>query len=185
MHRKNRKTLHRTLLRVERGVQHLFGNRKGVSVVISTVVLSAGVLALGIAVLYWAYSWGSIANLQYSKSVANSSYAVSERLGFEYISYSSTGNVLTVNVINWGNANNLTIIRVFVWDSYHTDMAAGSPSQFTYITNGSLIQNNYLNMGEEGRFTVVVQSPLQDGHYYNIRVVTGRGRNFDGSFVVP
>jgi len=190
MPKRNRKTkIPKIRLNAERGIRGLLGSKKAVSVVVSTVVLSAGVLALGIAVLYWAYSWGNIANLQYSKAVAASSYAVSERVGFEYISYSSSGNTnnLTVNIINWGRANNLNISHVYIWDSFHNFVGTGAytPSQLTNITSGSPIPNNLLNIGDEGSFRVTWLSNTLPNGYYNIRIVTGRGRNFDSSFVVP
>ena len=173
-------------LNAGRKIRRLLNNKKALSTVVSTVVLTAGVLALGIAVLYWAYSWGNIANLQYSREVADSSHAVSERVGFEYISYSGQSSTLTVSIINWGRANNLTISTVHVWDSFHNYVGTGAytPSQLTNITNGSPIPNNLLNIGDEGSFTVVFPETLENG-YYNIRLVTGRGRNFDGSFIVP
>jgi len=187
MPRRKRKTLFLKIrLNAERTIRGLLSSKKAVSVVVSTVVLTAGVLALGIAVLYWAYSWGNLANLEYSRAVADSSHAVSERIGFEYISFSSANNQLTVNIINWGRANNLSISLVYIWDSFHNYVGTGAyfPSQLTNLTTGSPIPDNSLNMGDEGGFTVRIPNSLPNG-YYNIRIVTGRGRNFDSSFIVP
>jgi hypothetical protein len=75
-HKKTKNLFSRLQLGFRRRIHGFLGSRKAVSVVVSTVVLSAGVLALGIAVLYWAYSWGNLANLQYSKTIATNSYAV-------------------------------------------------------------------------------------------------------------
>src|SRR3989304_3060361 len=106
MPRRKRKTLFLKIrLNAERTIRGLLSSKKAVSVVVSTVVLTAGVLALGIAVLYWAYSWGNLDKLEYSRAVAGSSHAVSERRGLEYISFSRANNQLTVNIINWGRAN--------------------------------------------------------------------------------
>lgn len=182
-----RRKTHEAVIRfVRRRRRGFFGSKKAVSVVVSTVVLTAGVLALGIAVLYWAYSWGNIANLEYSRTVAESSHAVAERVGFEYISYSSTNNILTVNIINWGRADNLSIRIVYLWDSFHNSIGTGAytPSLLTNITDGSPITDNILNIGDEGTFTTTLFDPLPSG-YYNIRIVTGRGRNFDTSFIIP
>src|SRR5512137_2461011 len=90
----------------ERSAKSFLLNKKAASVVVSTLILTAGVLAMGIAILYWASSWGSIATRTYSTAEGNSAKAIQERLGFEYIDYRS--NVLTVNVINWGTSANLT-----------------------------------------------------------------------------
>jgi hypothetical protein len=169
----------------KRGIGRFSGNKKAVSVVLSTVVLSAGVLALGIAVLYWAYSWGHLANLSYSRTVATNSYAVAERIGFEYVSYSTSNRILTINIINCGAANNLNISSVHVTDSMRNPVGTGAypPSSLTNMTTGAQIADNSLDMGEEGKFTITFSTPLPNG-YYNIRVVTGRGRNFDSSFIV-
>jgi hypothetical protein len=185
-HKKTKNLFSRLQLGFRRRIHGFLGSRKAVSVVVSTVVLSAGVLALGIAVLYWAYSWGNLANLQYSKTVATNSYAVAERIGFEYISYSSSSRMLTVNIINCGGANNLNISLVHLTDIFHNYVGTGAyaPSSLTNITSGSPVLDNDLDIGEEGRFTVNLSGPLPDG-YYNIRIVTGRGRNFDSSFVTP
>lgn len=165
---------------------HFLGNRKAVSVVVSTVVLSAGVLALGIAVLYWAFSWGNIASLQYSRAVAANSHAVAERVGFEYITYSRSNNLITVNLINCGGAHDLNISAVYLWDNYRNYIGTGAytPSNLTSITTGQPIPDNALDISQEGRFTVTLSQPLPDG-FYNIRIVTGRGRNFDTAFIVP
>ena len=187
MPRRNTKSmLSKFRLFSRRRIPDFLGNRRAVSVVVSTVVLSAGVLALGIAVLYWAFSMGNLSSLQYSRTIATNSYAASERIGFEYISYSSSGNRLTVNIINWGGAPNLNISLVHITDSFHNYVGTGAytPSTLTNITTGSPIQDNDLDIGEEGRFTITLSDPLPSG-YYNIRLVTGRGRTFDSSFITP
>ena len=37
-----------------------FLNKRAVSVALSTMIITAGVIAAGIAVLYWAYSWETL-----------------------------------------------------------------------------------------------------------------------------
>lgn len=161
----------------------LLFDKRGISVALTTMVITAGVLAAGIAVLYWTYSWGNVANHQYSQTVTNSQDAIGENLAFEYTTYSNNNNQLTIYIINCGISNNVQIARVYIWDQNHqligTFPPAGSISVLMNITTGQPISGNSLNKTHDGYFTVNVN--LVSG-YYAFRVVTERGRNFDGSF---
>ena len=165
---------------VARLVSSLFFNKRAVSVALSTMIITAGVVAMGIAVLYWAYSVGNLANKQYSDTVAVGSNAVVERIAFEYIACS--GSEVTVNMINWGKANNVSVARVYIWDSAHELVGSSGSIVLMDITTNTPISGNTLNTGDEGYFIVKVTPPLHSNSYYSIRVVTERGRNFDGSF---
>ncbi len=166
---------------------HLIFNKRAVSVALSTMIITAGVIAMGIAVLYWSYSWGNMAKRQYGETVSAGSVAIEERLSFEYIAYSAPESNLTVNVLNWGKANNLSIVRVYLWDKLNNPVGTFPDSNYNIvlmnITTGAPIPTNSLNAREEGYFNLTVS--LDSNSYYNIRVVTDRGRNFDGSFSTP
>ncbi len=167
-------------------VSRLLFNKRAVSVALSTMIITAGVIAMGIAVLYWAYSWGKVANMQYSDSVTAGSNAIEERIAFEYIAYSSSNAEVRVNMINWGKANNVSIARVYIWDSAHEPIGSYNGIVLTNITTNAPISGNTLNPGDEGYFSVkVTLPPHSEPYYYSIRVVTERGRNFDGSFATP
>lgn len=166
--------------RLHRKIRSLLFDKRAISVTLSTLILSAGVIAFGITVLYWATSWGNVANQQYSATVANSQDAIGERLAFEYTTYS--GNNLTVYLINNGMSNNVSIARVYIWDSSSQLKGTFTPSGLMNITKpNNAIPGNSLDKGEDGYFTITVNPPLISG-YYTFRVVTERGRNFDGSF---
>jgi len=172
----------------QKRIHRLLANRKAASVALSTMILTAGVLAMGIAVLYWASSWGRIASHEYSKTVTNDSTAIMERISYEYISYSSASYTLKVNVINWGKADNVSINRVYIWDSLRNLVGASSytPTQLLNVSNSSPIPGNNLNVGCEGYFTIQLPGALgAPAQTYSIRIVTERGRNFDGTFVAP
>ena len=158
----------------------LLFSKRAVSVALSTMIITAGVVAMGIAVLYWTYGVGNLANKQYSDSVTVGSNAVVERLTFEYIAYS--GSEVTVNMLNWGKANNVSIARVYIYDNAHNVVSSSNNIELLNITSKEPIQYNMLNAGDEGYFTIGPISQLQSSSYYTIRVVTERGRNFDGSF---
>jgi hypothetical protein len=149
------------------------------------MIITAGVIAAGIAVLYWATSWGNIANDQYASTVANSQSAVQENLGFEYIAYS--GGQLTIYLINCGISNNVTLVRAYLWDSFHQLIGTYAVQTIYNITDNLPLQRpahltNSLNIGDEGYFRLSSLSLNTTGAYYTLRVVTGSGRNFDGSF---
>jgi hypothetical protein len=180
--KKSRKTQVRCLeIYAKRKVQRLLLNKKAASVVLSTVVLTAGVIAMGIAVLYWTQSMGKIGNLEYSKSTKASISALEERIGFEYISYSS--NTVTANIINWGKADNISIARVYVLNTSYSHVAVSNNVALKNITNNNYISGNILRLGCEGYFTIT--TTLVSNSMYYVRIVTDRGRNFDGSFATP
>jgi hypothetical protein len=166
-----------------KSLKKLFRDKRAMSVAISTLIITAGVIAMGIAVLYWTYSWGNIANKQYMENTQAGSSAMEERIGFEYIAYNSTSEELTVNMINWGKSNNLSIARVYIWDSSHSSVGSYSETNVLLkdlATAHTPIAGDTLNSGEEG--CVIFPVSLNSTSYYTIRVVTDRGRNFDSSF---
>jgi cbb3-type cytochrome oxidase subunit 3 len=156
----------------------LLSDKRGISVALTTMIITAGVIAFGIAVLYWAYGWGNVANQQYSATVANSQDAIGERLAFEYTTYS--GNQLKVYLINNGMSNNVSIARVYIWDNSHQPIGTFTPSLMNISLPNTPIKS--LNIGDEGYFTI--NAPGLSG-YCSFRVVTERGRNFDGTFSAP
>ena len=85
MRRKSRTYISTFEMQAKREMRSLLLNKKAASVVLSTVILTAGVIAMSIAVLYWTYSMGKIGNIEYSKNTAASSSAIEEKIGFEVI----------------------------------------------------------------------------------------------------
>ena len=170
--------------KAKRLVKNLASDKRAISVALTTMIITAGVIAAGIAVLYWATSWGNVANEQYSATVANSQSAIEERLAFEYTTYYA--GQLTVYLINNGMSNNVSIARVYIWDSSSQLIGTYTPDTpgLRDIASGAAIPGNSLDKGEEAYFTVAVSPSLTSG-YYTFRVVTERGRNFDGSFSTP
>jgi hypothetical protein len=171
-------------LRMKRQFLGLVRNKKAVSVVVSTVILTAGVIAMSIAVLYWTYGMGKISHIEYSKSTNSSMSALNERIGFEYVSY--TGTTLTVNIINCGRTDNVNVTRIYVMNSGYHDVAVSSGQGVTlyYIDSpATRVSGNHLDIGNEGQVSMTGLS-LTSGFYY-LRITTGRGRNFDTSFAVP
>ena len=181
---KNRRTHNSNLqLRAKRALHHLLYNKKAASVVVSTVVLTAGVLAMSIAVLYWTYSMGKITNIEYKENTSANSNAVEERIGFEQISGSN--HSVTVYAINWGKADNISIAHVLVLDSSYNYV--GSNMSNVRLRNidapNNFISGNHLRIGADGYFNASLSAQLTPDTIYYVRIVTARGRNFDGSFI--
>ncbi len=159
-------------------------NKKAVSAVVGTVVLTAGVLGMGIAILYWVYSWGNIATIQMTKTEGNNSRALQERLGFEYIDYSRSTNTLTVNIINWGNSNNVTVANFYIYDNAHRYIGDYALPTLRYISNRTVVPFG-LPISGEAYFQITPTPALAPSTFYYIRIVTDRGRTFDSSFATP
>jgi hypothetical protein len=186
MNTKNTRTHASNLQRsAKRKIHSLLFNKKAASVVISTVILTAGVIAMSIAVLYWTYSMGKITNIEYEKNTAANSNAIEERIGYEHISGSN--NNLTVYIINWGKADNIRIAHVLILDNSYRYVGSNmSNIRLKNIDNPSgtsYISGNHLRIGADGFFTTSLSTQLTPNMIYYVRIVTTRGRNFDGSFI--
>lgn len=173
-HRKNRKFKPTKLIR------GLLFDKRAVSVALTTMMITGGVLAAGIFVLYWAYSWGNVANNQYFLTVSNAQNSTQENLSFEYLS--TANNQLTIYVINSGLCDDMNFSRLYIWNDANQLIGYYNNTQFQFfdINNGTPITS--LNKGDEGK--LVVPSVTFGSGYYTIRAVTGRGRNFDTTFSV-
>jgi hypothetical protein len=146
------------------------------------MILTAGVVVAGVAILYWAYSWGAVANHEYSNAVDSSSNAIGERIAFEYITYSNLApQNLTVYIINCGQTNNVSIARVYISNSTWVGTTLPSPTLMSTANPNQTLLG--LDMTDEGFFNVT--TTLGSGSYYTIHLVTQRGRNFDGVFSTP
>jgi hypothetical protein len=184
---KTRRTCLRRRMRLPKMLMRLLFDKKAVSVAVSTMIITAGVVAMGITVLYWTYSWGNIANKQYMDNMQSGSNALGERIAFEYISYS--GSDLTVNMINWGKTNNVTIARVYIYDGSHEAIGtySGNDTALRDIGTHNEIAEKGLNVGKDGCIIINLGSALNsysNSTIFTIQVVTERGRNFEGSFAI-
>jgi len=162
-------------------IRNLLFGKRAISVALTTMIITAGVIAAGIAVLYWAYSWGNIANSQYASTVGNNQNSIEESIAFEFVNYSSANNQLTVYVINSGLSNGVTLDRLYLWNSTNQPIGSYNIGQLYRISDGTAISMNSLNKGDEAYFTITPSPKLSSG-YYTLRIVTGSGRNFDDSF---
>lgn len=162
--------------RLTRKVRRLFFNRHAVNVIISNLIMAGAVVALGFAVLSWTYSWSSVYNTEYANLIEANSDRIKEKLVFEYIFYNASENGLTVYLINCGKSDDVSLANVYLSNS---SWFQSFPDIELRFLNGTLTES--LDIGEEGYFQLSVS--LVANTSYSIRIVTGRGRCFDATFI--
>jgi len=160
-------------------------NKRGLSPIFATLILATIVIIFGSAAYYYASNVATTATNQYSSSVTSSQQAISERVGFENIVYSS--GKLTVSIINCGSASNLKLNSLFLYDKTNNIIGVYSVSgsgQISVLTKigGGIIPNNNLNVGNEGSFVVTLGISLTSGSTYSIHLITQSGSAFDCAF---
>lgn len=146
------------------------------NVIISTVLLTATVMALGAGVLIWANSKISIANTEYSDVLEANAAAIKEKLVVEYVFHNTSQNELIVFLMNCGKSNNVSLASVYLSNDSWIQLFPDVELRFL---NGSVTQS--LDVQEEGYFRV--SAGIAANKSYSIRIVTGRGRIFDSTFI--
>ncbi len=150
----------------------LFKNRRGVSAVISNLILIAAVIAVGFTVLVWSQTQSSNYTNMYGNAINSDTNQLRERLAFEYIHYDSTG--LKVYVMNSGTIGNVSIASVYV-----NNVSYASPSLHLLSTD---VQTGSLNTTQEGYISISISPDLAPGMNYPITIITGRGSSFVATF---
>jgi len=150
---------------------NLLKNRRGVSAVISNLILIAAVIAVGFVVLVWSQTQSSNYNNLYGNAIKSDTDQLRERVAFEYIHY-ETGN-LTVYLMNSGTIGDVSIASVYI-----NNVSYASPSLF--LLNDT--PTSSLNATQEGYFSIPPSPTLAPGVNYPITVVTGRGSSFVATF---
>jgi hypothetical protein len=167
-------------------------DKRALSPIFATVLLASIIIVFGSAAYYYTSNITSNATNDYVNTLMDSQQAMSERIGFENVVYTSSPARLTIYIINCGSANNVKINSVFVYDANHTIVGvySGSPNPISVlqpIDGGTPaptpITGNNLNAGQEGYFTVTMAGPsLTSGSIYTIHLVTKSGSYFDYDF---
>lgn len=157
-------------------LKKLFLKKRGISQVISTTILAGAVIALGFVVFTWTYNRSLAFNREYANVVETDLARIKEKLVFEFAFYNTSDKELTVYMINCGKSNNVSLTNAFLSNS----------SWYQSFTNIELTLLNEtsvesLDVNEEGCLKITVDLVVQSS--YSIRVVTGRGRAFETTFV--
>lgn len=158
-------------------LEKLFLKKRGISPVISTTILAGAVIALGFVVFMWTYNRTLAFNVEYANVVETDLARIKEKLVFEFVFYNTSNKELTVYMMNCGKSNNVSLTNAFLsnssWYQSFTNI------EFTFL-NGTSAQS--LDVNDEGYLKITVDLVVQSS--YSIRVVTGRGRGFETTFVV-
>lgn len=155
--------------------------KRGVTPVISSVILTGAVIAVSFVVLSWTQYRSSAYNEQYGDAMDADIAQLKERLTMEYTFYNDTQDNLSVYLMNCGTIDNVTIQTVYV-----KNIAGASVQAYSSVTlmhfNSTGIADQDLDRGEEGYFVLSSLNLVADTSY-SVRVVTGRGSAFDQAFI--
>jgi hypothetical protein len=165
-----------------RKVWKLLHRRRGVSVVVSNVILTGAVIAVSFAVLFWTQYRSSAYNEEYSEAMDADIARLKERVAFEYVFYNQSGSKLSVYLMNCGTINDTTVKTVYL-----TTDTGEVKEVFSNINlmdfNDVEIADQDLDRGEEGYFVLSLPPLGSAPDSYSVRVVTGRGSTFDHTFI--
>ena len=161
-----------------RKVWKLLRGRRAVSAVVSNVILVGAVIAVSFVVLFWAQYRSSAYNDEYSEAMNADIAKLKEKLVFEYVFYDCDDEgELWVYQMNCGTIDNVTVQTVFVRNNTWYSVFSNVELKFL---NGTSTED--LDIGDEAYF-VLSDLNLVAGESYSVRVITGRGAVFEGSFV--
>jgi len=152
---------------------NLLKNRRGISAVISNLILIGAVIAVGFVMLVWSQSQSSIYNNQYSNAIKSDTDQLRERVAFEYLYYDKTGNIFKVYLMNSGTIGNVSIANVYINNTSYATPALRLLSD---------TPTNSLNATQEGYFSISPSPSLALGKNYPIIIVTRRGSSFAATF---
>jgi hypothetical protein len=166
-------------------------NKRALSPIFATVLLSSIIIVFGSTAYYYASNITTTTTNDYVSSLSNSQQSIAERISFENVIYSqSFPATLKIYILNSGNANNLKINVVFIYDSSQNIVGAYSGSAISALNpiDGNIptptpITGNALNVGKEAHFTVTLAGPsLISGSIYTVHLITQSGSYFDHEF---
>ena len=144
-------------------------SRRGLTPVVSSIIMCAVVLVIGVSVWGVASSSSSIMQTDYFEEVMESVEKIKERFCVENVGYNDTTKTLKIWVVNYGEIDvNVTVIRIEVggnFSYYHPpDGLSKSPPNGVLIPSGGL---GYFNADPSGLSLV--------GKSVSIRVDSERG----------
>jgi hypothetical protein len=164
--------------------KNLFSNRHALSEIFSALILSSIVIIFGAFAYYYASTAATTATNNYVTTATNDQNALSERIGFENVVYTSTSGsgTLIVSIINCGSTS-LQVKFWFVYDNQNqlVDTNHDVPP-LTPLPGSQIAPDESLNVGKEGYFTVTLTPALTPGTTYRVDLITARGSSFDYTF---
>lgn len=156
-----------------------FPDKRAVSNVISAVVMTGVVIALGLATLAWTQSRASDYSREYGRLIEADIARLKERLAIEYVFYNETSQEVVVYILNCGTIDGVQIQSAHIKNSTWNEVFPEPSLQFL---NGNGDED--LDIGEEGYIVLSLShTTLTASVYYYVRVVTARGAVFDSGLV--
>jgi hypothetical protein len=158
-------------------LRRFFLNKRGVNLVLSSIILACTAITLGFVVLYWTQQRAFEANEEYSDTTDENIAKIRERMAFEHIFYNYSENTLSIYLINCGKSNDVVLDTAYLsnssWSQTFYDIELKS-------LNGTETEN--LDIGEEGYFKISVNLVSFYMSYF-IRITTVRGTQFETNFI--
>ena len=152
--------------------------KRGVTPVISSVILTGAVVAVSFVVLSWTQYRSSAYNEQYGDAMDADIAQLKERLTFEYVFYDNDTNKLQVYLMNCGTIDDVTIQTVYIKNTTGALIQVNSSIPLTNFNGDQIVDD--LDVGKECKF---ILSVILVPDTYSVRVVTGRGSTFDHAFI--
>lgn len=159
-----------------RKLRRLIFDKRGVNIIISSVMLCSAVIAMGFVVFAYTQHQAVDANMRYADNTNENIAKIQEKLAFEHVHNNASSNELTVFVINCGKSDDVVLTKAYLtkdsWSQSFEDIELK-------LLNDTLTQS--LDVLEEGFFQLSID--LEEDTSYSIRVLTERGRFFVTTFV--
>jgi len=127
-------------------------NKKGISPVISSVVLTATVIVIGTSLLYFTHSVGLVLRRNYFEEVYSEIMKLKERFIVEHVNYNVTTGELHVWIYNYGNVT--VNINVYV---YENGSLIGSDENLTQVSTNSLVEITIPLQSVESSDTLLIE----------------------------
>lgn len=163
--------------RLIKKVHRLLLDKRAVSAAVSNTILTTVVVTLGFTVLYWTSARSSAFNTEYASVMEGNLARIKEKLVFEYVFYNRSGREVDVYLMNCGTVDDVRLVNVYLSNSSWHQQFSNVDLKFL---NGTSTLG--LDVQEEGYFKLAsVDLVAETG--YSIRLVTGRGRWFDATFI--
>ena len=162
-----------------RRILRIIFDKRAVSNVISTTILTGVVIALSLSMFSWAQGRTSVYNNEYRETVDAETAKLKEKLAFEYVYYYEDN--LSIYLLNSGTIDDIQIKTVYIYNSGNTLLETFSNPQL-YLFQ-SLVEISDLDRGDEGRLVLTLSTSLEPDAYYCVKIITERGVSFDSNFV--
>ena len=146
----------------------IFKRRRGLSPVISTIILTAVVITIG--GLVWSYAQGAstVVAMQYVDDTLDLLYEITERFSIEHVSNNSDGTELNVWISNYGDVD-------IILDVYADTSSSSSTNSSVEVLAGDIVyveisfSGNPLSKGD----SVAIQAySRRQNSEYSMHVVT-------------